>query len=233
MNDSVNYLPAAITSLVEKTFNRYIGLSSTAKREMAGLEGKSIQVIVRELNLAIIFIVEQNNFLIGNEAQEKIDCTISATILALLRLAVTDDGDESTFGRDFEMSGDMDTGKQFYEILKKVDVDWEEILSKYTGDVVAHKVGNGARALTKWGKETVDRLGRDLTEYLQEESRQLPTQTEIDDYIQQVDEVRLAVDRMEARVKKLATTGMIKKKKTSKKSKTKSSSKSNKGDSQA
>ena len=68
---------------------------------------------------------------------------------------------------------------------------------------IAHRVGNSIRNLTNWGKKTVDSLGKDVSEYLQEESRQIPSQHEIKDYLTNVDEIRLAADRVEARIKQL------------------------------
>ena len=48
-----------------------------------------------------------------------------------------------------------------------------------------------------------------MTEYLQEESKQLPSKNEVSDYIHTVDRVRLAVERAEARIAQLNKSQQI------------------------
>jgi ubiquinone biosynthesis protein UbiJ len=102
-----------------------------------------------------------------------------------------------------EISGDAELGQQFSEILEALDIDWEEHLSHFTGDLVAHKLGNVVRGALSWGRQTVDTLGQDVAEYLQEESETVPNQDEAEGFMSQVDVLRTDVDRMEARVKRL------------------------------
>ena len=81
--------------------------------------------------------------------------------------------------------------------------DWEEQLSHLVGDAAAHQVGNLVRDTLQWGAKSVDTLGRDLTEYLQEESRQLPQRDEVNKFLAAVDVLRNDVERLDARVKRL------------------------------
>jgi ubiquinone biosynthesis protein UbiJ len=55
----------------------------------------------------------------------------------------------------------------------------------------------------QWGSTTADTLGKDLAEYMHEESRMLPQQAEINDFLSAIDEFRSDVDRVEARIKRL------------------------------
>ena len=88
-------------------------------------------------------------------------------------------------------------------ILDGIDIDWEEHLSRVTGDVLAHQVGNVARGMLEWGRNTLDTVSRDVAEYLHEESRDLPTRGEVDEFLARIDTLRLDVDRLEARVQRL------------------------------
>ena len=49
----------------------------------------------------------------------------------------------------------------------------------------------------------MDTFGRDITEYLQEESRYLPQQDEVNKFLAAVDVLRNDVERLDARVKRL------------------------------
>jgi ubiquinone biosynthesis protein UbiJ len=84
-----------------------------------------------------------------------------------------------------------------------VDIDCEELLSKLVGDVVAHQAGQATRSVSGWLKETAEAMQMNTAEYLSEETDTTPTESEVGDFMDQVDEVRMNIDRLEARIKLL------------------------------
>ena len=52
----------------------------------------------------------------------------------------------------------------------------------------------------QWGGRTLNTLARDVAEYLQQESRDLPTQAEIEPLLNGIDNFRDDVARLQARV---------------------------------
>ena len=81
-----------------------------------------------------------------------------------------------------------------------IDIDWEFHLSKLLGDIPAHLIGNFSRT-------TAEHLGRlkpiflrHLQEFLQQETRTAPLQTELDDWQSQLIQTRQQIDRIDAKV---------------------------------
>jgi ubiquinone biosynthesis protein UbiJ len=64
-------------------------------------------------------------------------------------------------------------------------------------------VGITVRRTSHWAAENLKTLVSDLSEYLTEEARLLPTRIELDNWTVDVDELRMAVDRIEARLRRL------------------------------
>jgi ubiquinone biosynthesis protein UbiJ len=197
----VTKLPNTITALIEITLNRYLSLDPDAKRNFPALSEKVIQINIRDLDIVFFMKVSGGRIEVLPSYDDEIHCAMKASILSLMKLGVASDA--SVLGEDIEMSGDLDVGRQFRNLLARVDIDWEEIASRYMGDIVAHKLGNAVRSLTGWGKKTSNSLRKDVGEYLQEESRQLPTAFEVSQFVAGVDDVRMGVDRAEARFKQL------------------------------
>ncbi len=169
---------------------------------MPSMAGKVIQITVRELDVPLFVKATGNNrldVLPGYDGE--IHCRMRAPVISLVKLGLS--GNADAISEDIEMSGEIEVGRQFRGLLAKVDIDWEEILSHYTGDIIAHKIGNSIRLLTNWGKKTSAALQKDMGEYLQEEGRHLPSHYEVRQFLTQVDDVRLAVDRAEARIRQL------------------------------
>lgn len=92
---------------------------------------------------------------------------------------------------------------QLQHILKNLDIDWEEILTHFLGDIAGHQGAEFIRSQMHWAKERVDNIQRLTSEFLTEELRVLPSKAEIAFFNHQVDDVRLGVDRIEARINRI------------------------------
>ena len=71
------------------------------------------------------------------------------------------------------------------------------------GDVAAHRLGELARGLGNWGREARSTMGANIREYLQEESRDVPSRYEVDRFSSDVSILRDDVARIEARLNRL------------------------------
>jgi ubiquinone biosynthesis accessory factor UbiJ len=109
----------------------------------------------------------------------------------------------SVFSGDVKIEGDIQTGKQFQELFRKLNIDLEGLLAQYTGADIANRVSQFFRSGQEWSKETVETFKLNTAEFLQEETRDLPAKPEIDIFYQQVDELRNASDRLNSRVERL------------------------------
>lgn len=194
-------LPSTITTILESSINRYTALDPMVSGTIAALNGKAIALQLQEFSFPVYFSIEAGRIKVLSEFEDTADVQLKTSLPSLVRMTLSSDSDESVLGGEIDMSGDMEVGRQFRDIFRNLDIDWEEIISKYTGDIVAHKLGNGVRELKSWIGNTGQTLQKDFGEYLQEESRQLPTNLEVNTFIENVNTVRLSVERAEARLK--------------------------------
>ena len=188
---------------LQAAFNRYLALDPDASRRLAALSGKVIAVELSGLNFTFYLLPGPDGIQIRDAYQGEPDTRLRGTPLALAALGIRRGGPNMLFSGDVEISGDTELGQHFKQILDSVEIDWEEQLSQWVGDVVAHQVGNVARGARKWGAEVLSTLGQDLAEYLQEETRHLPRPAEVEAFLAAVDELRVDTDRLEAHVKRL------------------------------
>ena len=99
-----------------------------------------------------------------------------------------------------DVRGDAEVAEGFRRLLDAARPDFEEELSRVTGDVAAHYLANAARGAADFGKRAGDAFARNLSEYLSEESRDVPVRLEVEEFVEGVDALRESVDRLEARV---------------------------------
>lgn len=197
---SVPTLAALLAPAVELALQQALAGSSVAARDLKQLDGKVIALELKELPLKLYFLPQTERLAVRAAHEGKIDLTVRAPSFALLEAALKR-GDAPP--RGIELNGDAETGQVFSRLLKQADLDWEELLSRYVGDVAAHQIGNLARGLLRWGKDAAARFSQDLAEYLVYESATLPPRHEVEVFLDSVDRLRSDVDRLAARFEQL------------------------------
>jgi ubiquinone biosynthesis protein UbiJ len=184
---------------LEVMLNRYLCLDPESLARLEGLNGKIFAWKVSDLNLVLYVLPSGSELRISAETPAEPDVTIHATVATLLRLGRGDrvPGDQLEIEGDTELAGDL------RDVLSGIDIDWEEQLSGLVGDVVAHRLGNLARGVLGWGHRAKETLLRDASEYLQQESQDLPRPEAVEGFLDGVDRLRNDVDRLEARIGRL------------------------------
>lgn len=199
----VTSLPKSLLALIESALNRYFQLDPERAARFAGIEDKIIAVQLTDLGWVFYLQPGDSRLKVLDLVARSADTTLAGTSIALLQMGLRDSASDSLFAGEVRIDGDVELGQAFQEILHAIDVDWEEILSHYTGDIIAHQVGNGVRGFMQWGEKTVESLRQDLSDYLKEESQLLPAPEQIQDFVKDVDELRMDVDRLQQRVQRL------------------------------
>ena len=187
---------------LESTLNAALLLDPYTVQRLGGLAGKVVAVELRGVNLTLFLALQADRIEVRGEHAGAVHARLSGTPLAFARLGIN--GDRSALhSGEVQISGDTDLGQQLQDILAAMDIDWEEHLSRFTGDVIAHQVGNAARASQRWAQQSGAALLQDAGEYLKYERELLPDRAQVETFMQQVDVVRDNVERLEARVQRL------------------------------
>jgi len=129
--------------------------------------------------------------------------SVSASGSAFMRLAMAENSRTALFSPDIVLAGDTHLIQALFETLRNLDFDWEYYMESVTGGVLTHQLSKAVDSARQWSGEFSDSMRSNLQEYLHEESRLLPQQTEMEEFYSGVDELRLRLDRLEARLQRL------------------------------
>lgn len=201
-------IPIALLGSIETVINAWLKLDNETLPRFSALDGKIIHLHITGLDLNMYFLPTPSGIqVMGNYPDEEqggvVDATIHGSPMALMRLGTSSNAGETMLKSDVEIEGDMHVAEKFSEILREVDIDWEELLSKLVGDIIAHQAGQVVRNVSGWFKESADAMKMNTAEYLSEESKVTPAEAEVRNFMDQVDKMRMGVDRIEARIKHL------------------------------
>jgi len=101
------------------------------------------------------------------------------------------------------LDGDVGLVQDLAEALREADPDWEEALSRLTGDVIAHRVGRGVRDVARFLAHAGEQLRLDLSEYLRDEAALAADAYAVRRWMDAVDALGEETARLEARVRRL------------------------------
>lgn len=198
MTDSLDALLRPVANLL----NRNIAATTPARELCLELDGKTIAIRVRDTALAMYFAFQDTVVALTADTEAEPDVVITGSLLTLAKMAST--GSERAIRTgELDLSGDAGTAKAFQDLLAYAKPDIEEELSTLIGDVAAHQLGEVARGVSDWAREARSTMGTNIREYLQEESRDLPSRYEVDRFANQVDTLRDDVARLDARLGRL------------------------------
>lgn len=186
---------------LERVINNVLQLDEENYKKLTGLDGKIIAIEISGLNITVYLNLTSQGVEIKSECDVAVDVTIRASAMTFFTMLLTGEGEQSVSVGDMEIAGDVDLAQQFQSILKTLEIDWEEYISKWTGDYPAHKLGNFFRDARKYVNESKEIIGMDISEYLRYEKELLPDQIEIDQFNSAVDVVRNDVERLRQRLK--------------------------------
>ncbi len=191
----------ALLKPLEGLLNRQLKDNSDGRRALRKLHGETLAVKLEGVGFNIYFHALDDGLALHSDYDEEPAAIISGSVLALASLAggAADAGAVRRTG--VTIHGDTAVAQSFQHLFELLKPDWEEELSRIVGDSVAHRIGDAARSFFGWGKDVSTRMTQDFAEYFTEESRDLPTKTEADDFLDDVDRLRDDVDRAAARMK--------------------------------
>ena len=192
-----------LISTLELALNQYIALDEDVSLFLNPLVGKVIAINIQPFNETIYLCPTTDNIQVLETYLPEVDSTISGTLSALGLMGLSSTPMRSIFNGEVSITGDTDTAHKFQQLFDKLDIDLEEKLSSFTGDIVAHKIGNFFRSGQNWTAESIESFKLNTKEFLQEETRDLPAGSEADILYHQIDEIRSDFDRLSARIDQL------------------------------
>ena len=188
----------------EAALNQYLALDQDSGYFLTPLAGKVIAVNVQPFDETLYLCPTTGSIQCMDQFPDQPDTRLTGSLWALGLMGLSSTPMRSIFSGEVKIEGDMQTGRKFQELFAKLDIDLEEKLSQFTGDIIAHKVANFFRAGQSWSKDSLETFRLNAKEFLQEETRDLPSAPEADIYYAQVDELRTDSDRLQSRVERLA-----------------------------
>ncbi|WP_323751648.1 ubiquinone biosynthesis accessory factor UbiJ [Marinobacter sp.] len=199
-------LLSAASAIVETALNRALALDPSGRDALLKALAGPVQ-----FNITAPLATSWTLGRVGEQVQvrsqpdDEAALSISGKPVAFAALAL---GDDRVFADErLKVIGDTALAHQLQRALDQLEPDWEAAMARHIGDLPAHLLGKSLRNAVHWSRNAFNTMNANVEEYLHEESRALPGRRELEATFQDIDELNLRTERLEARLNQLELSG--------------------------
>lgn len=199
----------ALAELLQTLINQAIAMDSIQGEAFLPCADKVVQTSFKDVGLSVFWVFHPNpdhradenpagEFVVQTHLIGEADAHLHANLFDWLQQGPCAD----------TVKGDQALGEAFLHALKTIDIDWEEQLSRLTGDMVAFQTGEAVRGLKREAQNLQEKAWTTLREYLQFELKLLPQRHEIARFERDVADTEARVEALTHRIERLMSQQM-------------------------
>ena len=152
-------------------------------------------IVIEVSGLKIILKIDENGLLHSLNNSEEYDCIIKLTVNDFINQLINKNNG------NISIEGDLELANQVSQVLKGIEWDIEEDLSKYIGDIPAIQVNKALKKIVTSSKKNIGGISGALLEYWQEENKILTKRRNVEIFNSEVDKIVEDTERLEAKIK--------------------------------
>lgn len=192
-----------LTPPIELLVNQAIKLDPDAQSRLKSLEGKIIKIILTDLNSDFYIVIEDSLILVKTELDKNPNAELKGSAASFFNLAMNEKGSDSIFKGEVHFAGEIGTAQSFQNFFKQLDIDWEEHLSQYTGDIMAHHMITSGKKVGDWLQKTVNTAKQNFSEYIRFEAKLSPASIELENFYDAIADLKSDAERLKQRIDRL------------------------------
>ena len=188
-----------LSTSMEKVINSALRYDPASQKSISQIEHiLAIESTIPQLTLYIHG--KQDGIYISSHCESPVTTHLRGTPLALLSLVKQP---TNLANSGVELSGRVGLLEQWQQVLQQLDIDWEDAISQVLGDIAGPTIAQGIRTSLGWARDQQQTQQRLLKDYIEEELQLTPTQAELTQFSDGVNQVSQDLDRIDARIAQL------------------------------
>lgn len=188
---------------VEQLLNQIVRNDEHIARQLQVFAGKTVEIRCLHPSLTFVLRIEKPTLHLSGVDAATLglvpDASVEGETSELLKLLVGDEAHRPLANRKLKISGDTEFFQAFYQCLMSLDLRWDDYLAPILGDVITQQASQTQRKASELARDSGSRIKRSLEDYLKEEARIVPHEYAIEQFQEELDALKLRIDRAAAR----------------------------------
>jgi ubiquinone biosynthesis protein UbiJ len=194
--------PSMLCAAAEIALNRHLRREASVIEDCARLSGRCLEFSLPSSALALSIEFIDSGVRVMPEPPAPPDVRVTGSPGALIR-SLGRAAEGGTHFAGLTVEGDAELLSTFREMVTRVGFDPEEWLAPLLGGVAAHRLVGGLRRAFDWTRGNTRRMADHGAEYLREETYDLARARDVGEWMNEVDDARDSLERLEARLRRL------------------------------
>ena len=183
--------------LITRVLNHLINQNEWARAQLQPYSGQSIRFVIPPAGMTLT-VLEDGGLAAAGEAA-LVSARVTIPLPAAMRL-LSGDANAQTLAT---IDGDTELAAVMGRVLRNMSWEFEEDLSQLIGDIPAHQLAEfGRSAVSEVRKQSIN-VAEMFAEYWQEEQPMIAKKRHVRQFMQDVEDLRDDLDRLEKRLGKL------------------------------
>ena len=161
------------------------------------IDHKNKVVVIEISSIKLILKIDEKGLLHSLNETKEFDCIIKLTVNDFINQLI------NKKNGNISIKGDLELANQVSQVLKKIEWDVEEDLSKYIGDIPATQATKVLKKIVTNSQKNISNISGALLEYWQEENKILTKKRDVEIFNSEVDKIVEDTERLEAKIKKI------------------------------
>jgi len=185
-----------LAASIETVINTALRYDPSSRQKLSQIDEVLAVTVTSSPKLSLYLRGHEEGVAVLYYCETPVSAHLQGSALALLTLFKQP---TNLAGSGVTLIGSTTLLQQWQHILHKLDIDWEDAISQSIGDIAGPLMASGIR-------KSAQEQPRLMTEYLQEELKLTPSPPEAEHFYQAIGHLKLDVDRVSARIKKIRQT---------------------------
>jgi len=190
----------ALEGLINPLLRQAIVQGGTAAAAFEKLQGSCIEFRVSGLNTQLRMQVAEDGLYLYRQSEEPADAWIMASAQDYLKMATGKNVSEVLSDPEVSVGGNTHLLEVPQELIVGLGLDTQELIARVTGPLPLTSVQAGFNQLLQFGRRFSSSASEDIKSYLDDEAAILPGQNSWHLAEDALHELRLDIDRLEARI---------------------------------
>ncbi|ARN74198.1 ubiquinone biosynthesis accessory factor UbiJ [Oceanicoccus sagamiensis] len=196
-------LHTAAIGALEAAINAALKLDPSTLNKLAELQDHVFLLHCSSPELSLYLIPGNGDIRLCGFYDGTADTALTGSFNEFTKLATSADPASALINGELELHGDSQALISLQKILKQLDIDWEAPLASIFGDVIGHQLGRNIRQGFRFGLQALQGIKRQVDEYIVEESDLVPPRWQVDHFLNDIDQLAMRTDRLNAQIQKL------------------------------
>lgn len=186
-------------AFINDSINKALALDDQHQTYLKPLADKILAIHIDGLDKTIYCCFSKTSVQLDTNAKQEANTTISGGPFSLLNIVMT----KNLNIPGVKIEGEIATAQQAKTLAEHLDIDWEELLASKIGDTPAYHISKIGQKLKRYFTKQGSDFKENVSDYLKDEKEWLIAPEQADAFFHEVDQCRLHVDRLQARIQQL------------------------------